>query len=128
MSYFLNTGRIPDWRYLCIHVFGAPCNYAPPIDGPVHKRAALTEGGYFVGIQHLMALVIRKKDMKLISVSTKKIKGHGLAYIAPLESKTTAEFEHAEVAKDSGEASTSIEAEMPETEVLVDSNASVKKP
>ena len=73
MPYFLNTGRIPDWRCLCIRVFGAPCTYAP-MDGPVHKYAALTEEGYFVGIQHPMALVVRKRDTKLISAPTKKIK------------------------------------------------------
>ena len=71
MSYFLNTGRTPDWIFLCIHVFGAPCTYAP-MDGPVQKRTALTEEGPFVGIQHPTALVIRKRDMKLASVSTKK--------------------------------------------------------
>jgi hypothetical protein len=40
-SYYLNTGRVPDWRMLCLHVFGAPCQYAP-MEGPIHKRAALT--------------------------------------------------------------------------------------
>ena len=98
-------------------MFGAPCNYAS-MDGPVRKRAALMEEGYFVGIQNPMALVIRKRDiMKLISVSTENIKVYESAYIAPLESKPAAEFEHAEIVKDSGEASTTIETEVPETEV-----------
>ena len=73
------------------------------MDGLVHKRASLTEEGYFAGIQHAMALVNRKRDMKLISVLTKKIKVYESAYIAPLESKPTAEFKHAEVVKNSGE-------------------------
>ena len=103
MPYFLKTGRIPDWTFLCIHVFGVPHTYAP-MDRPVHKRTALTEEGYFVGIQHPTALVIRKRDMKLISVSTKKIKVYESTYIAPLESKQAVEFEHTEIVKESGEA------------------------
>ena len=84
------------------------------MEGPVHKRAALTGEGYFVGIQHPMALVIRKRDMKLISVSTKKIKVYESAYVAPLESKPAAEFNHTEIVQDHGEADTPIEAEGPE--------------
>jgi hypothetical protein len=71
-SYFLNTKRIPDWRHLCLHVFGAPCRYAP-MTGPIHKRAEMTEEGFFVGVQHPMVLIIRKSDMKLISCSKKEI-------------------------------------------------------
>ena len=82
-SYFLNTGRPPPWRSLCIHVFGAPCRYAP-MSGPVHKRAELTCEGYYVGTQHPMALVLRKHDLKLISCSTKKISVYESPYIAPL--------------------------------------------
>jgi hypothetical protein len=82
-SYYLSTGRVPDWRVMCLHVFGAPCKYAP-MKGPVHKRAALTEDGYFVGVQHPMALVLRKSDMKLVSVSTKKVKVYESAYVLPL--------------------------------------------
>jgi hypothetical protein len=55
-----------------IHVFGAPCAFSP-MEGPVHKRAAQTIDGYYVGVQHPMALVLRKSDMKLISVSKKKV-------------------------------------------------------
>ena len=80
---FLSSGRKPDWRSLCIHVFGAPCLYAPT-DGPVHKRAAKTLEGYYVGIQHPMALILRKSDLKLISCSTKKFVCHEAIYTAPL--------------------------------------------
>jgi hypothetical protein len=43
------------------------------MEGPVHKRANLTEDGFFMGVQHPMAMVLRKRDMKLMSVPTKKI-------------------------------------------------------
>ena len=67
------------------------------MERPVHKRAALTEEGHFFGIQHPMALVIRKRDMKLISVLTKKIRIYEPAYVAALESKPATEFNHAEI-------------------------------
>jgi len=82
-SYFLNTKRAPDWRNLCIHVFGAPCRFAP-MEGPIHKRAEMTEEGYYVGVQHPMVLIIRKRDMKLISCSKKKFAVYESAYIGPL--------------------------------------------
>jgi hypothetical protein len=82
-SYYLNTLKAPDWRHMCVHVFGAPCMYAP-MEGPVHKRAAVTLEGFFVGVQHPMALVIRKSDMTLISVSKKKLVVHESCYVAPL--------------------------------------------
>ena len=72
---FLNSGKVPDWRSLCLHVFGAPCLYAPT-DGPIHKRADKTLPGYYVGVQHPMVLILRKSDMKLISCSTKKFVCH----------------------------------------------------
>ena len=98
-SYYLNTGRVPNWRALCIHVFGAPCRFAIPT-GPVHKRAEITEEGYYVGVQHPMAIVIRKSDMKLVSVSTKKLHVYESAYCAPLVENIDvkpAHFEHAVV-------------------------------
>ena len=82
-SYFLNMLKAPDWRHMCVHVFGAPCVYSP-VEGPVHKRAAQTLEGFYVGIQHPMVLVLRKEDMKLISVSKKKVKVYESMYIAPL--------------------------------------------
>jgi hypothetical protein len=54
------------------------------MEGPVHKRADQTLEGFYVGIQHPMALVIRKSDMKLISVSKKKLVVHESCYVAPL--------------------------------------------
>jgi hypothetical protein len=71
-SYYLNTKKAPDWRHMFIHVFGAPCAFSP-MEGPVHKRAEQTIDGYYVGVQHPMASVLRKSDMKLISVSKKKV-------------------------------------------------------
>ena len=68
---------------MAIHVFGAPCFYAP-MDGPAHKRAARTEDGYFVGVQHPMVLVLRKKDFKLVSCSRKKIMVYESLYALPL--------------------------------------------
>jgi hypothetical protein len=82
-SYYLNVQKAPDWRHMFVHVFGAPCMYSPAT-GPVHKQAAQTLEGFFVGVQHPMALVIRKSDMKLISVSKKKLKVYESMYTAPL--------------------------------------------
>ena len=82
-SYFLNTLKAPDWHHMFVHVFGAPCAFSP-MEGPVHKRAAQTIDGYYVGVQHPMVLVIRKSDMKLISVSKKKVKVYESMYIVPL--------------------------------------------
>jgi hypothetical protein len=82
-SYFLNTLKAPDWRHMFVHVFGAPCAFSP-VEGPVHKRAAQTVDGYYVGVQHPMVLVLRKEDMKLISVSKKKIIVYESMYVAPL--------------------------------------------
>jgi hypothetical protein len=87
-SYFLNTKRVPDWRNLCIHVFGAPCRFAP-MEGPIHKRAEMTEEGYYVVVQHPMVLIIRKRDMKLISCSKKKIVVYESACIGPLSYSPT---------------------------------------
>ena len=100
-SYHLNTGKIPDWDYLCIHVFGAPCCFAP-MGGPVHKRGALTEEGFFVGVQHPMVLILRKRDMKLLSVSKKKFLAYESVYISPLsysseKLKTCIEERHEEI-------------------------------
>ena len=80
-----------------------------------------------------MKLVSISMDMKLASISTKKIKiyeskVYKSAYITPLESKPTTEFEHTEIVKDYGEASTSIGAEVPGAVAPVNTSASVKKP
>ena len=59
----------------------------------------MTVEGYFVGIQHPMAMVIRKKDMKLVSVSTKKLHVYESMYYGPLVDKTAPitanDFKHA---------------------------------
>jgi hypothetical protein len=82
-AYWLNRKLAPHWRNIAIHVFEAPCAYAP-MEGPAHKRAARTEEGYFVGVQNPMVLVIRKRDMKLISCSRKKIIVYESLYTLPL--------------------------------------------
>jgi hypothetical protein len=54
----------------------------------------MTEEGYYVGVQHPMVLIIRKRDMKLISCSKKKIAVYESAYIGPLSySPTTLDAE-----------------------------------
>jgi hypothetical protein len=82
-AYFLNRKIAPDWRNLSVHVFGAPCQYAP-VEGPIHKRAERTEEGFYVGVQHPMVLVLRKHDLKLISCSRKKIIVYESIYTLPL--------------------------------------------
>jgi hypothetical protein len=82
-AYWLNRKLAPHWRNMAIHVFGAPCAYAP-MEGPIHKRAARTEEGYFVGVQHPMVLVLRKRDFKLISCSRKKVLVYESIYTLPL--------------------------------------------
>jgi hypothetical protein len=97
-SYFLRTGRVVDWDIVFVKTFGAPVDFSP-LDGPVHKRAAITEEGYFVGMQWPAALVRRKSDMKVLSVSTKKLKVYESAYIVELDKHVEAsaiedEFKH----------------------------------
>jgi hypothetical protein len=82
-AYFLNRKIAPNWRNMSVHVFGAPCAYAP-MEGPVHKRASRTAEGYFVGVQHPMVLILRKEDMKLISCSRKKVMVYESSYTCPL--------------------------------------------
>lgn len=79
-SFEIRHGRKPPHRELFIKIFGAPCNFAP-IDGAVHKRAELTEDGWFVGVQWPMVLVLRKSDMKVINVSRKKCKVYEGHYV-----------------------------------------------
>jgi hypothetical protein len=92
-AYFLNRKLAPDWRNLSMHVFGAPCSYAP-MEGPVHKRASRTEEGYFVGVQHPMVLILRKKDLKLVSCSRKKYIVYEAVYTLPLSLTASQLEEH----------------------------------
>ncbi len=73
------TGRPPNLEAMFIKVFGCACQYAP-MSGSEHKRASKTKWGWFVGIQWPMALVLRPEDIKVISVSRKKIHCHELCY------------------------------------------------
>ena len=79
-SFEMRTGRKPPYHELFIKIFGAPCSFAP-MGGAVHKRGDLTEEGYFVGVQWPMALVMRKTDGKVVSVSRKKVHVYESAYI-----------------------------------------------
>jgi hypothetical protein len=78
-SYYMRTGRQVDWKQLGLKLFGAPCIFAP-IDGPIHKRAPITEEGYFLGYQWPAMLVLRKLDGKVISVSRQKVRVYESAY------------------------------------------------
>jgi hypothetical protein len=78
---------------MSVHVFGAPCAYAP-IEGPVHKRAVRTEEGFYVGVQHPMVLILRKHDMKLISCSRKKVIVYESVYTLPLSMTSTQLAKH----------------------------------
>ena len=82
--FHLRTGRKVNWNILPLHVFGAPCVYAP-IDGPIHKRAAVTSPGFFVGVQWPAVLIRRSQDNKIISCAKQKIKVYEKPYIAPLD-------------------------------------------
>jgi hypothetical protein len=108
-SYSLNTGKAPDWRHMFVHVFGAPCAFSP-MEGPVHKRSAQTIDGYYVGVQHPMALVIIKSDMKLISVSQKKLVVYESIYVAPLSFSSERLLKDIEGRSDAGQSKACDEA------------------
>ena len=86
--YFLRTKQRVDLKRKCAHVYGAPVRFSP-MGGPPHKRAKMTEKGFFAGVQWPMALVLRKRDKKLISVSPKKMKVYEAAYTKPLDEDIT---------------------------------------
>ena len=65
---------------------GAPLVFAP-MEGPVHKRGAMSEKGWFVGIQWPAALVKRKSDGNVLNVSRKKIHVYESAYLVPLDQR-----------------------------------------
>ena len=110
-SFYMRTGRQVDWTQLGLKVFGAPCIFAP-IDGPIHKRAPITEEGYYLGYQWPAMLVLRRSDGKVISVSRQKVRVYESAYIGPLNARMMANR---------------IEAEF-ETDVSDDSDDNATKP
>ena len=85
--WYLRTGRPVNWGILPIYNFGAPLVYSP-IDGPIHKRAAINVEGNFAGVQWPACLVRREEDGKVMNVSKQKLKVHELAYTVPLSEKT----------------------------------------
>ena len=110
-SFYMRTGRQVDWTQLGLKVFGAPCIFAP-IEGPIHKRAPITEEGYYLGYQWPAMLVLRRSDGKVISVSRQKVRVYESAYIGPLNARMMANR---------------IEAEF-ETDVSEDSDDNATKP
>jgi hypothetical protein len=77
--YEITTGRVPDKDLLFIRVFGCPCQYEPA-HGVEHKRAAKTEWGWYVGVQWPMVLILRPFDLKILSISRKKVHCHEEMY------------------------------------------------
>ena len=73
------TGRLPDLDLMFVKTFGCPCQYEPANEVE-HKRSAKTEWGWFVGMQWPMALVLRPRDLKVLSISRRKIHCHELMY------------------------------------------------
>ena len=84
--WFLRTGRAVNWGILPIYNFGAPLVYAP-MDGPIHKRAAINVEGNFAGVQWPACLVKRAEDNKIMNVSKQKIRVHETAYTVSLEER-----------------------------------------
>ena len=89
-SYYLRTGRNVDWSHVFIKVFGAPLLFSPP-EGPIHKRAPITEKGYYVGMQYPAVLVIRDSDKKIINVAKQKVRVHESIYTQPLRMEPAAD-------------------------------------
>jgi hypothetical protein len=77
--YEIITKRIPNREVMFIHVFGCPCQYEPA-NSVEHKRAAKTEWGWFVGLQWPMVLILRPFDLKILSISRKKVHCHEEMY------------------------------------------------
>jgi hypothetical protein len=77
--YEKTTSRVPDTGMMLIRVFGCPAPYEPH-GRALHKRGRKTEWGYFVGVQWPMALILRIEDVKIISVSRKKVLCHEEIY------------------------------------------------
>ena len=57
------------------------------MEGAMHKRSAINKEGHFFGIQWPAALVQRKSDKKILSVSRQKIRVHESAYMAKLDQR-----------------------------------------
>jgi hypothetical protein len=89
-SFYMRTGRNVDWDLIQLKVFEAPALYSDP-NGPIHKRAPITEKGFYIGCQWPAVLIKREKDGKIIMVSRQKVRVHESAYIKPLAFQTTVE-------------------------------------
>ena len=90
--FYLRTGKMVNWKVLSIHTMGAPLVFSP-MGGPIHKRAAMNEEGHFLGIQWPAALVKRKSDGKVLSVSRKKIRVYESGYLADLNQRVDVDDE-----------------------------------
>ena len=83
--YELCEGRRPNLKGLCIHILGCPVAFKPMKGTPGHstnKNRPVCIDGYFLGIQWPMILVLRRSDMKVVSVSRKKVVFYESMYIA----------------------------------------------
>ena len=84
--WYLRTGRKVNWKVLPIHVFGAPCAYAP-MEGPMHKRAPISKLGHFMGVQWPATLIRRVEDGKIVSCARQKMRAYEKAYLVDLDQK-----------------------------------------
>ena len=77
--------RVPDLRAMFVKVFGCPVQYRPAkrFIANQSKNDEQTYDGWFVGIQWPMVLVLRKSDMKVISVSRKLVVCYEGSYALP---------------------------------------------
>ena len=82
--YEICEGRRPNLRNICIHILGCPGAFKPMKGTPGHstnKNLPTCIDGYFLGIQWLVILVLRRSDMKVVSVSRKKVVFYESMYI-----------------------------------------------
>ena len=86
-----NVGTISPDKYRESSRLGLPlypCVWEPMLlcanGRPCAQTGSSNGGGIFVGVQHPMVLILRKRDMKLLSVSKKKFIAYESLYTSPL--------------------------------------------
>jgi hypothetical protein len=109
-SFYLRTGRAVDWSLVHLKVFGAPLLFSPP-DGPIHKRAPITEKGWFAGMQYPAVLVVRDRDKKIINVAKQKVRVHESCYTLPLRLEPSSDLIQSQL--DDAESSINPDSEAP---------------
>ncbi len=70
--------------------------FSPP-NGPIHKRAPITEKGWFGGMQYPAVLVIRERDGKIINVAKQKVRVHESCYTLPLRCEPSTDLIQSEI-------------------------------